>query len=126
MKYKKQTSQLSLSDVRDAITDDINRRTREKIISGLTIDGQPVWLSEENQINFSTAQAPATFKVGETEDGQPVYREFKTAKELTAFWQACVAWKQQCLTEGWQEKDSIDWSPYEALFPETTEAPQGE
>lgn len=116
---KKQHNALTLQDVKAAIIADINDRTREAIIGGFVWEGKPVWLSEENQLNFSTAQAPVTLKIGEQEDGTPVYHHFATAKALTDFWQTCVAWKHQCLTDGWTEKDAIDWAPYEALFPKS-------
>jgi len=29
------------------------------------------------------------------------------------FVEACVQWKQQCLSDGWAEKDGMDWEPYE-------------
>ena len=76
-----------------------------------------MWLSEENQLNFSTAIAPVNLKIGEQADGTPVYHDFETAKQLANFWKDCLAWKQQCLTDGWAEKDSIDWSQYQVLFP---------
>lgn len=115
--YKKQTSQLSLSDIKTAIIADINERTRQRIIGGMEWDGKPVWLSVENQLNFAAGQAPVTFKIGEAEDGTPVYHTFETTEELTAFWKNCAAWRQRCLEEGNEEKDDFDWKPYEALFP---------
>lgn len=123
---------LSLDDVKKAIIGDINAQTDEKILSGFVWTpegGQPinVWLSEENQRNFSEAQRvalmvsdailPVTFKMGEDENETAVYHEFTTAEELTGFYLASVAYINQCLQQGWAEKDSIDWAPYEALFP---------
>ena len=120
--YKKQVPGVSYADVKAAIIADINERTREKIIGGFTWDDKPVWLSEENQLNFSTAIAPVNLKIGEQADGTPVYHDFETAKQLANFWKDCQAWKQQCLTDGWAEKDSIDWSQYQVLFPGSTES----
>lgn len=124
--YKKKKSSLSLQDVKDAIIADINARTDEKILSGFVWNGKPVWLSAESQTNFSAAEytastknglgLPVTFKLGE-QDGTPVYHEFTTVEELSGFYLEAQAYIKQCLGEGWQEKDSIDWQPYEALFP---------
>ena len=61
---------------------------------------------------------PVTFKLGEQEDGTPIYHQFTTAEELTQFYLQAAAYKNQCLADGWAEKDSIDWAPYEALFPQ--------
>lgn len=131
---KKQTAKPSLDQVKDAIIADINARTDEKIVSGFVWTpegGDPinVWLSTENQRNFSEAQRmaekygdavlPLRFKLGEGADGTPVYHTFETSAELDAFYQAAFAFVNQCLNEGWADKDNIDWAPYEqALNPE--------
>ena len=72
----------------------------------------------ENQINFSQSVAPCSIKIGENEDGSPVYVEFGTKAELKAFNDACLAWKNKCLDAGRAEKEGIDWTPYEELFPQ--------
>lgn len=129
--YKKKNGKVTLKMVKKAVWDDINKQTDEKILSGFTWspDGGEtsihVWLSEENQRNFSEAQRialmmpeailPVTFKLGEEKDGTPVYHEFTTAEELTGFYLGAVAYINQCLAEGWQRKDGIDWEPYQNL-----------
>lgn len=125
---KKQTSVLSLPVVKDAIIGDINARTDEKIVGGLVWtpqaggDAIPVWLSTENQFNFKSAYdlavqkqgatLPVTFKMGEHEDGTPVYHTFETMEDADDFYLQAVGYVNQCLTEGWQEKDNIEWEPY--------------
>jgi hypothetical protein len=117
--YKKQ-GRPSFEQVKAAIIADINERVKALIIGGFVWNGKPVWLSEENQMNFAQAVVPATFKIGEDANGDPIYQEFNTKTELKNFVEACVAWKQQCLSAGWAEKDSMDWTPYaEALQPVT-------
>lgn len=136
--YKKQTSQVSLADVKKAIIDDINSRTDEKIVSGFVWTpegaetGIPVWLSTENQFNFKSAYdlavqkqgatLPVTFKMGEDAEGAPVYHTFETMADADDFYLKAVAYINQTLAAGWQEKDSIDWEPYEALFPQSEQA----
>lgn len=126
--YKKQGGKPSLEAVKKAIIADINARTDEKIISGFVWEGINVWLSEENQRNFSEAQRiasampeailPVTFKLGEEADGTPIYHTFETAEELTGFYLQAVAYINATLAAGWQQKDGIDWSAYEeALNP---------
>ena len=115
---KTQNANLSLDIVKTAILNDINSRVKTAIISGFVWNEKPVWLSEENQLNFSQAVVPATLKIGEQADGTPIYETFDTKTDLKAFNEACTLWKQQCLSEGYSEKDAIDWSPYEAFFPE--------
>jgi hypothetical protein len=127
---KKQNAQLNLQMVKDAIIADIDAQTDEKILDGyeFTPDGSDtpiiVWLSKESQTNFSEAHrlqiVPVKFKLNETEDKQPIYHTFETFEELNRFYVGGVAYINQCLNEGWARKDSIDWTPYEALFPEQT------
>ena len=117
--YKKQ-GRPSFEQVKAAIIADINERVKAKIIGGFVWNEKPVWLSEENQMNFAQAVVPATFKIGEDANGDPIYQEFATKTELKAFVETCVQWKQQCLSDGWDEKDGMDWTPYaEALQPVT-------
>lgn len=134
--WKKQIGRPTFEQVRLAVEADINAQTDDRILRGFrwTPQGseQPiaVWLSAENQKNFSEAQRfavsnpdlilPVTFKLGENEDGNPVYHQFMTAEELTAFYAAALAYVTKCLQEGWARKDGIDWTPYRtALQPVT-------
>ena len=134
MFYKKQTAKPTIEQVKKAVLDDINKQTDEKILTGFVWNNIPVWLSEENQRNFSEAQRiamimpdailPVTFKLGEQADETPIYHEFETSEELTGFYLQAVAFINQTLAEGWQRKDGIDWAPYEAALnpqPEQTE-----
>ena len=108
--------------VKKVIVDYINSKTDERILSGFVWNGINVWLSDENQRNFSEAQRvamitsgqslPMTFKLGEDAGGNPVYHEFTTVEEITGFYLSAVAYINQCLNEGWLEKDSIDMSDY--------------
>ena len=115
---KKEVQKPSLEQIKDAVISDINARVKESIISGFVWNGHPVWLSQENQLNFTNATAPVTLKIGEQEDGTAVYEDFVDADQLAAFCTACNNHKQNTLTAGWQEKDGIDWSPYEQYFNE--------
>ena len=133
---KAQINQLSLQDVKDAIIKDIDARTDAKILNSypFTPDGaeEPiiVWLSKESQTNFSEAQRlqiiPVKFKLNETEDKHPIYHTFETVEELNRFYLGGVQYINQCLNEGWAEKDAIDWAPYEALFPQQEQAQNAE
>lgn len=128
--YKKQKSLISFEDVKNAILDDINAQTDYKILTGLVWNDKPVWLSTENQFNFSEGERkakdnpsrlPITYKIGQDADGNPVYHTFTTVEEITGFYDICFAYINQCLNEGWQRKDSIDWEPYKEYFPEPDE-----
>ena len=128
--YKKQKSYLTFQDVKNAILDDINAQTDYKILTGLVWNDKPVWLSTENQFNFSEGERktkdnpsilPVTYKIGQDENENPVYYTFTTVEEITDFYDTCFAYINQCLNEGWQRKDSIDWEPYKEYFPEPEE-----
>ena len=127
--YKKQ-GKPSFEAAKKAILADIDAQTDEKILNGyeFTPDGADtpiiVWLSKENQTNFSEAHrlqiVPVKFKLNETADKQPIDHTFETFEELDRFYKGGVLYINQCLNEGWVRKDSIDWTPYaEALQPVT-------
>ena len=117
--YKKQ-GRPSFEQAKAAILNDIDERVKAQIIGGMTWNEKPVWLSVENQLNFSQAVAPVTLKIGEQADGTPIYQDFATKAELKAFNDTCNHHKMEQLNAGWAEKDGIDWVPYqEALEPVT-------
>ena len=125
--YKRQQPIVTLADVKNAIIDGIDAQTDERILSGFAWNDKPVWLSSENQFNFKAAydvavqsegaSLPVKFKLGEDADGHPVYHTFTALSAFTDFYTRAIAYINQCLNEGWAEKDGIDWAPYEALFP---------
>lgn len=111
-----------LEDIKEAILSDINAQTDEKILTGFVWNDKPVWLSSENQFNFKAAydlavqtngkSLPVKFKLGETAEGEPVYHTFEDIEEFTDFYTKAIAFINQCLNDGWQRKDSIDWNDY--------------
>lgn len=103
----------TMADVKEFVLGVIDEQVKKKIISGMVWQEKPVWLSMENQLNFAHATAPVMLKIGEDTAMSAIYHEFQTAAELEAFNAACNAWKQQCLTDGWAEKDAVDWDVYE-------------
>lgn len=138
--YKKQKSSISFQDVKDAILGDIDSQTEQKIIEGCpwtVLHGDDagkqvtLWLNAENQRNYSEGQRiaamtngqnlPIKYKVGQNEDHSAVYDIFETVEEITNFYIVGAGFINQCLNEGWQRKDAIDWEPYEALFPQPDE-----
>ena len=106
----------SMQEVKDFVYGVINAKTDQKILSGFVWEGINVWLSTENQFNYSEAQrmgiVPVVFKLGE-KDGEPVYHTFTSTEELDDFYTKAVAYIQQTLASGWKEKDGFDFTPYE-------------
>jgi len=112
----------TLGAIKDVVLNGINAETDERITNGFIWNGVRVWLSAENQFNFKAAydialqsggqNLPVKFKLGEYA-GEPVYHTFETLTELRDFYISAIAYINECLNEGWQEKDSVDWSRYQ-------------
>ena len=109
------------SEMRRIINGYYNGITDRKILQDFTWHGMPVWLSDENQRNYKAAYdlavqtggetLPAVFKFGT--DEQPVYQTFNTLDELKEFYLAVYEYIRQCLSEGWEKKDAVDYGVYE-------------
>jgi hypothetical protein len=120
--YKKQHPTVTFEEIKEAILSDINAQTDAKILTGFVWNDKPVWLSRENQFNFKAAydlavqtkgkSLPVKFKLGELEDEAPVYHTFEDLSEIADFYTKAMVYINQCLNEGWNRKDSIDWSQY--------------
>lgn len=114
----------SLKEVKDIVLNGYNQIVDEKILSGFVWKDMLVWLSSENQFNYKAAydlaiqtggvNLPIMFKFGDTEN--PVYHTFTSVEELSDFYLKAMAYINEQLSFGWQEKDAIDWSGYEALL----------
>ena len=120
---KKQNPNLTLEQIKAEVIAGVNDLTEQKILTGFVWEGKKVWLSKENQFNFKAAydiavqtngmSLPVKFKLGEQEDCTPVYHNFDTLAELQDFYTKAIAYINDCLNNGWQLKDSIDFSAYE-------------
>lgn len=107
-------------EIRETVIGWCNSETDKAILSGFAYDGVPVWLSQENQMNYKTAYdlavqtegatLPVRFKFGT--DTEPVYREFTTLEELTDFYTAAITHIRKTLEEGWQRKDAFSLENY--------------
>ena len=110
----------SLSQIKDFILSEINKRTDELILSGFTWKNRQVWLSTENQFNYTAAydlavqtngaNLPQVFKFGSAKN--PEYYKFNTLEELQDFYTKATSYVNQCLAVGWAKKDAIDWDLY--------------
>jgi hypothetical protein len=110
----------SLDEIRQSVNAFYNHETDQAILSGFSFEGNPVWLSSENQFNFKAAfdlavqtegaSLPVTFKFGT--DASPVYRRFDTVQDIRTFYTGALAYIQSCLEAGWAKKDSVDYTKY--------------
>lgn len=112
----------TIGEIRQILIDQINANTDERILKGFVWKDHPVYLSSENQFNYKSAYdlalqdetiLPIKFKLGEDTNGGVVYYTFETVDELKDFYTKAILHINQCLNEGWQEKDDLDMSLYE-------------
>lgn len=111
------------TELKEDITQLIDGITDSKILQGFRWDEVSVYLSTENQMNFKAAfdlnmqtgglMLPVKFKLGEDAEGNAVYHTFENMDDFTDFYTSAVSYINQCLNEGWAEKDSLDMSRYE-------------
>ena len=110
----------SLDYIKNLIIDYYNKQVDEKILTGFIWRDMPVWLSSENEFNYKAAYdlavqtngatLPIKFKFGDTLN--PIYYEFTTLEDFRDFYTSAIQYINNCLSEGWQKKDSIDWDQY--------------
>ena len=109
------------SEMRRIINGYYNGITDRKILQDFTWHGMHKWLSDENQRNYKAAYdlamqtggetLPEVFKFGS--DEQPVYHTFGTMDELEEFYMSVYRHIEQCLADGWANKDAVDYGVYE-------------
>lgn len=114
----------TMVEIKDVILGWMNGEIDKRILAGFEWNGMSVWLSSENQFNYKAAydlavqtggaNLPIMFKFGDMEN--PTYHTFTSVEELTDFYLKAMAYINEQLSIGWQEKDAIDWSGYEALL----------
>lgn len=112
----------TVREIKQDISNLINSETDAKILTGFTWNEKPVYLSTENQINFKAAydiardtqgvSLPVKFKLGEDEDGEPVYHTFTKLEPLADFVMKAMAFVVTTLNEGWVKKD-IDYTIFD-------------
>ena len=122
MGYNWRTSfdhQPTIEEVKETITTQISQNTQKAIIEGYKWNGHLVWLSSENQANYTRDYIMAkngdlgtmpTVKLGS--DDAPVYYTFEDIEELTEFVMGMQQHIQDCLNASWTERKEIDWSVF--------------
>lgn len=98
----------------------INKQTELRILDGFVWNGKRVYLSDENQHNFKAAYdlakdsggatLPTKFKLGEDEEGEPIYHTFTKIEPFADFIYKAFGYINTTLNEGWVEKDGVDYS----------------
>ena len=111
--------QPTLEEGKDTIITQINSNAQKAILEGYEWNGHQVWLSDENQRNYTLAyglvkdgvlKSMPTIKLGS--DTNPLLYTFKDADELISFTLGVQTHIQGCLEAAWKEKEEIDWSMF--------------
>lgn len=111
----------TLAELKTEILALVDANTDERILQGYSYDGKLVWLSSENQFNYKAAYdlavqtdgASLPFKIKVGSSSAPSYISFSDVATFREFYVAALSHIQQCLEEGWTEKDGIEWEKYE-------------
>ena len=118
-----ETNDVSLKTIHDVITNHYNSLCDKEILNGLSYQGSPVWLSDENQRNYSTAYILTfiamtlgqeldfpVFKLGT--DIEPVYITFEDFIEFSTFINLCFSHIKTTLNKYWEIKNNINIHNY--------------
>lgn len=105
-------------EIRSVIMGYYNTLCDDEILNGFVYDGNIVWLTLENQLNYKIALDLASqenfktvkFKIGTLEE--PVYVTFESYEELNNFVKDIHTYISQTLQKYWQIKDAINWELY--------------
>lgn len=97
------------------IKETINKVSEEKILSGFSWNGMPVWLSAENQFDYKIAHDLAVQSNGETlpvrfkfgTDEAPQYYTFESVEDIEDFFRSAIKYVSKVLNDGWEEKDFV-------------------
>ncbi|MBO5592515.1 MAG: hypothetical protein J5913_06090 [Prevotella sp.] len=102
-------------EIKEQVLAAIDMDTRERVTNGFSYEGYKVNLSVENQVNYSMfknmGRYPVLIKV-EDADGNDVALSL-TKEEYSAFYTGVQNHIKTCMQNCWNEKTSLDLSPYE-------------
>lgn len=113
------TNKPTMDEVKQLVRDAIDAETRDKIVNRFEYDGIKVWLSDEKQRNFASMERndslayPLTVKLNEEADATPIYHTFQTREDFIKFSKAASTYIFKAISDGWKEKDNVDWSVFD-------------
>lgn len=111
----------TVDELRSVIEAHVNTLTQERIVGGYQWKGKQVWLSGENQQNYTSdylaGELPVKVRVydpdatpeGETSGTVATVAFIETPEELADFYHGMVAHVRMCIEDGWSVKDSVDY-----------------
>ena len=104
----------TVDELRSVIEAHVNTMTQERIVGGYRWKGKQVWLSVENQQNYTSdylaGELPVKVRVYDPDDDASGTVEFiEIPEELADFYNGMVAHVRKCIEDGWSVKDSVDY-----------------
>lgn len=106
---------LSFNDVESKILSKINSETRGKILNGFIWNGLKVWLSEQNQQNYTSWSIalnsgqnilPLTAKFTDMKNNKEIYYSFNDKEEFNDFYGKMVKHINNCVSLNRELKDN--------------------
>ena len=91
----------------------VNEQTQERIVGGYQWKGKQVWLSGENQQNYTSdylaGVLPVKVRVYDPDaEASGTVALLETPEELADFYHGMVQHVRQCIEDVWSVKDSVD------------------
>lgn len=113
-------SKPTVETIKNDINSLIDSFTTNKIINGFSWNGNKIYLSKENQMNYKanydlalqSGGANLPIRIKTTKNGNTEYLIFFTIDELSEFYLAINKHINNALENGWAKKDNIDYSVY--------------
>ena len=104
----------TVDELRSVIEAHVNTMTQERIVGGYRWKGKQVWLSGENQQNYTSdylaGELPVKVRMYDPDsDASGTVAFIKTPEELADFYNGMVAHVRMCIEDGWSVKDSVDY-----------------
>ena len=104
----------TVDELRSVIEAHVNTLTQERIVGGYRWKGKQVWLSGENQQNYTSdylaGVLPVKVRVYDTDaDASGKVALIETPEDLADFYHGMVQHVRKCIEDGWSVKDSVDY-----------------
>ncbi|MCD8008992.1 MAG: hypothetical protein LUF68_08725 [Clostridiales bacterium] len=113
--------QPTLREIKDIILEWCNDSIKNEITAGFVWRDMPIWLSQENQLNYQAdylqavttngQSLPVKCKFGMEEN--PEYFTFNELDEIKDFYESYVSYIREVQSKGWELKKDFDFSPYD-------------
>ena len=116
------SSKPSFYSLQNKILSEIDTLVKDKILKGFVWNGYSVWLSSENQKNYSDWYnlAKSTDKIFPltakfNKNGKTIYYEFTTLNELEDLYIKMTKYINDTVNYGRKMKDNINWDDYKNI-----------